>query len=316
MRVRPLSARRAIRLIHQKIDWRSLVFTDTVTTKKIKMYMSVTMSMSEALTLLALPWPATPEQIRHQYRQQVKRVHPDVSEHAGHQGFLRLQAAYQLLLQLASSPLPAQADSPQPKTPVSPQAPSSRTPHLTEVRVSLSAKQALSGGKHPLNLTWQVNCHRCKNQTLQKATCSQCQQTGQKAVTHTLTIVLPKGLTHGSQMRLVKQGIPQQNGDPSDLLITFDVDTPPAEPLTMQLTLTVWQALLGGEVPVITPKGKVNWTIPEGLQPGAVICFSGMDLSGDWRVPVTIEMPKTVSSKLKKQLADCAKQADHKPTQR
>ena len=279
-------------------------------------------NLDEALALMQLTLPVSAEQVKQRYRQQVKTVHPDVTADSdARQAFQRLQAAYQLLLQHVQQPGYKAANNTSPSnTPPSPAGPTTAPPSpnaqaastpgraVTEIRVKLSAKQAEMGGKHPLTLSWPANCHRCQNHAVKRTTCKQCQQTGQKTVSHTLTIALPKGLTPGSQMRLTRQGIPQPNGEPADLLVTFDIDTPTVE-LTRQVTLTVWQAMLGASLPVQTPKGLVSWQVPLGLQPGSTVQFAnmGQQAGTPWLITVNIQLPQAVSPKLRKQLEACAK---------
>lgn len=83
-----------------------------------------------------------------------------------------------------------------------------------------------------------------------------------------LDVTIPRGAETGTKIKLSGQG---PNG--GDIVVTIRVRPHPVftrrgSDLELELPLTLEEALLGGEVPVTTLKGRVLLRIPPGTQPG------------------------------------------------
>ena len=98
----------------------------------------------------------------------------------------------------------------------------------------------------------------------------------------TLDVTIPKGATDGQTIRLRGQGAPGASGrsEAGDALITLKIAkhpvfTPDGADLTMDLPVPFADAVLGGKVPVRTPEGTVNMTIPAGSNSGKVLRLKG-----------------------------------------
>ncbi len=111
-------------------------------------------------------------------------------------------------------------------------------------------------------------------------------------------VQIPKGSDTGSRVKLTGKGPGGR-----DIVVTVKV-TPHAvftrkgSDLERELPVTLREALLGGEVPVTTLKGRVLLTIPAGTQSGKVIRLKGQGMpklreegAGDLYAKVRVVLP-------------------------
>lgn len=96
----------------------------------------------------------------------------------------------------------------------------------------------------------------------------------------TLDVAIPKGAGDGQTIRLKGQGMPGRGGGNGDALIELKVAPHPifirdGADLTMDQPVPLYDAVLGGKVPVRTPEGTVNMTIPAGSNSGKVLRLKG-----------------------------------------
>ncbi len=135
-----------------------------------------------------------------------------------------------------------------------------------------------------------------------------------------LEVTIPQGADTGTRIRLSGKApgggdihvVVRQVADP-----TF---TRRGADLERELPVTLGEALLGAEVPVRTPKGRVLLTIPAGTQPGRIIRLTGRGLPrfkgtghGDLFVKVRIVLPADLSDEAKaaaRQFIDLVDQPD------
>jgi curved DNA-binding protein len=116
-----------------------------------------------------------------------------------------------------------------------------------------------------------------------------------------LNVTIPKGVTEGQQIRLAGQGEPGVgDGKPGDLYLEIVFNPDPrfsVEGSTVYLNLAVspWEAALGGKVPVKTPDGLVNLTLPPNSKSGSKLRLKGRGLParepGDLYVVLDIVTP-------------------------
>jgi DnaJ-class molecular chaperone len=96
----------------------------------------------------------------------------------------------------------------------------------------------------------------------------------------TLDVAIPKGAGDGQTIRLKGQGMPGRGGDNGDALIELKLTPHPiftrdGADLTMDQPVPLYDAVLGGKVPVRTPEGTVSMTIPAGSSSGKVLRLKG-----------------------------------------
>ncbi len=126
--------------------------------------------------------------------------------------------------------------------------------------------------------------------------------------TKNFTFKIPKGVRDGEKIRLKGQGHPGSGGGKSGdlyLIVRFK----PGERFTLEgddLSTTVdlfpWDAALGDKVPVATLDGRINVTIPAGIQTGSRIRVAGKGYpsrkgrQGDLYIKVRIVNPASLTN--------------------
>jgi curved DNA-binding protein len=137
-------------------------------------------------------------------------------------------------------------------------------------------------------------------------------------------VQLPRGVDSGSRVRLSGKG-------PSGRDVVVAVRIRPHEvyqrrgaDLERELPITLREALLGGEVPVQTLKGRILLTIPAGTQAGRTFRLKGQGMpklkdggTGDLYVKVRVVLPATMSDGARdaaKTFLDLVNQPDPRPT--
>jgi len=114
-------------------------------------------------------------------------------------------------------------------------------------------------------------------------------------------VKIPAGLADGQQIRLKGQGLPGAGGN-GDVLITVNIADDPrfkreGADLRLELPVTLYEAVLGGQVRVPTLDGAVSLTIPPGTSSGRVFRLRGKGLpqksgAGDLFATARIVLPE------------------------
>jgi curved DNA-binding protein len=129
----------------------------------------------------------------------------------------------------------------------------------------------------------------------------------------TLEVKIPPGVRTGSRVRIAGEGGAGRGGAARGNLYLvvellphprFELD---GDDLRTQVPVDVYAAVLGGEVPVPTPKGQVILKIPPETQGGRVFRLRGQGMPrlgdpstrGDLYVEVKIEVPQKLTEKEK-----------------
>ncbi len=120
-------------------------------------------------------------------------------------------------------------------------------------------------------------------------------------------VSIPRGIDTGGRIRLAGKG-PRGR----DVVVTVrvrphEVYTRRGADLERELPVTLREALLGGQVPVTTLKGRILLTIPTGTQTGKTFRLTGQGMpklkgegAGDLYVKVRVVLPTTLDAEAKK----------------
>lgn len=118
---------------------------------------------------------------------------------------------------------------------------------------------------------------------------------------HTLSVTIPKGIRTGQNLRLAGQGGKGMNGRANgDLYLEISIKPHPryrvdGRDVYTELRLAPWEAALGATIPVETPEGKIELTIPAGSQHGRKLRLKGKGIpgkqAGDLYVTLNIVLP-------------------------
>jgi len=96
---------------------------------------------------------------------------------------------------------------------------------------------------------------------------------------------IPKGVTDGQKLRVPGKGAKGSNGGrDGDLYLDIRVDAHPlyrAEGLDlyMELPLAPWEAVLGADIELPTPAGRIALKVPAGTHAGQKLRLAGRGLS-------------------------------------
>jgi curved DNA-binding protein len=121
-----------------------------------------------------------------------------------------------------------------------------------------------------------------------------------------LEVTIPRGVNTGSRIRLTGKG----PGGADLIVITrlkpHRVFSRKGDDLEREVPITLKEALLGGEIPVGTLKGRVLLTVPQGTQNGRTFRLKGQgmprfkgDGTGDLYVRVRVVLPTDLSATAK-----------------
>lgn len=120
----------------------------------------------------------------------------------------------------------------------------------------------------------------------------------------TLDVAIPPGLIDGQIVRLRGKGAPGSGtGGPGDALIEVEVlpdqrFTREGDDISLELPVSLSEAVLGGRVRVPTPTGAVTMTVPKGSNTGTTLRLKGKGAPhrggghGDQFVKLKVVLPK------------------------
>ena len=146
--------------------------------------------------------------------------------------------------------------------------------------------------------------------------CPTCRGTGYTSSRKTIAVAIPAGIESGQSIRIRGKGEPGINGgERGDLLVEVYVTPHPVlqrqgMDIVSRVPISYAQAVLGGEVKVLTIDGDVAYTIKPGTNTGTTVRLRGKgvpyqrnrDVRGDHYVTFDIETPKHLSSEAKEAL--------------
>jgi molecular chaperone DnaJ len=177
-----------------------------------------------------------------------------------------------------------------------------------EAAMDIDFLDAVRGFQTSITLHRPVTCEMCHGSGTKpgsSATCPACGGAGRVQRPETIRVNIPPGAESGKRIRLSGRGEAGIKGGPAgDLFITPRIRPHPlltrsGRDLTMELPITVGEAVRGGTVEVPTPVGNVNVKIPPGAQSGQRLRIKGKGVpahrntpAGDLYLQLMIRVPK------------------------
>jgi molecular chaperone DnaJ len=141
-------------------------------------------------------------------------------------------------------------------------------------------------------LQFRQTCPRCFGAgQLPGDPCPTCRGGGRVMRSDTIRVNIPPGAEPGKQIRLRGKGeAGVRGGTAGDLLITPRIRPHPlltrsGRDLTMELPVTVGEALAGAEVEVPTPGGAIKVKVPSGAQSGQLLRVRGKGVAAHGQTP-------------------------------
>ena len=186
----------------------------------------------------------------------------------------------------------------------------------TEYAIEVTLDESYHGSKRILNLQLDEPCNSCggsgtigrgRNRTV----CSTCQGAGRIPRAKRLEVKVPAGVKDGSRIRIAGEGGTGSGGTRGDLYLVVKMvqDTKyerKGDDLYMNVPVPLLKAVLGGEVPIVTLKGRIALKIPPETQNSSVIRLSGQgmprlgtSIHGDLYAKVNVMLPTKLTEKEK-----------------
>jgi DnaJ-class molecular chaperone len=189
-----------------------------------------------------------------------------------------------------------------------------------ETTIDLSLAEAYAGGKKSVSLQLEDRCPRCGGSgTAGKTICPQCHGTGRVRETKRFDVTIPKGVREDQRIRLAGQGGSGSSGGASGdlyLIVKFNGDKRyerKGDDLYVDLPVSIYDLILGGDVRVPTMTGEVTMTIPAGTQNNKMLRLSGKGMPklknagfGDEYVRLVGQLPTNLSDKESKLFRELA----------
>jgi DnaJ-class molecular chaperone len=189
-----------------------------------------------------------------------------------------------------------------------------------ETSIDLDLRDIYSGGKKTVSLQIDDICPRCHGSgTVGGRLCPVCHGTGRVLAHKRFEVTIPKGIGEGQRIRLTNQGGAGVNGGPNgDLYLIVHLHEDPTykrkgSDLYVDLPVSIYDLVLGGEVDVPTLSGQVAMKIPAGTQNNRLLRLSGRGLphvkgsgSGDEYVRLIGQLPQNLTNEEKKLFKELA----------
>ena len=180
-----------------------------------------------------------------------------------------------------------------------------------ETSLDVSLAEAYAGGSKSVTLQIEDVCPRCGGSGLvNQQVCPQCHGTGRLLQTKKFDITVPKGVRDGQRIRLAGQGGRGKGSGPSgDLYLVLHVKHDSTyerkgDDLYVDLPLSAYVLVLGGEVTVPTMTGDVTATVPVGTQNNKLLRLTGRGMpkvrgggNGDEYVRLIAQLPTDPTEK-------------------
>ncbi|HEY1654321.1 MAG TPA: J domain-containing protein [Candidatus Tumulicola sp.] len=193
-----------------------------------------------------------------------------------------------------------------------------------ETTIELGLRDAYDGGKKAVSLQIEDVCPRCRGTGTEAGRlCPQCHGTGRLVVPKKFEVTIPRGIGEGQRIRLAGQGGVGLNGGPNgDLYLIVKAIADPTysrkgDDLYVDLPVSIYDLLLGGEVKVPTLGGQVAMTIPEGTQNNRLLRLAGKGMprvkaggAGDQYVRLVGQLPQSLSDDEKRLFKELAAMRD------
>jgi molecular chaperone DnaJ len=182
-----------------------------------------------------------------------------------------------------------------------------------ESPIEVTLEEAYSGTSRTISLQMEEPCTICRGTgRIQNLPCSTCRGTGAMPKVKRLEVKIPPGVDNGSRVRIAGKGQPSYSGGSSgDLYLVISVRPHPTferrgDNLHVDIPVPLAVAVLGGEVQVPTPKGRLALKIPPETQNGRVFRLTGQGMPhlgkatrGDLLAKVNVVLPTGLSEKEK-----------------
>lgn len=173
----------------------------------------------------------------------------------------------------------------------------------TVMEVEVTLREALKGTSKKLRVDENLPCGNCVNlKPVQRMQCPNCRGAGHTHSTRFEEIAMEPGLYDRMQVRRERLGkFDPRAGRNGDLIVVVKLRqhqyfSVMGRDITCTVPVTILEAILGSEIEVPTPTGKVIMKIQPLTQTGRVYRLKGMGLAGaDLLATIEVVVPKEIS---------------------
>ncbi len=180
-----------------------------------------------------------------------------------------------------------------------------------ETTLDLTLAESYAGGTKNVALQVDDLCPRCSGTgTERNRVCAQCGGVGRVMQTKRFDVTVPKGVREGQRIRLAGQGAAGPRGGPRGdlyLIAHFPDDGTwerKGDDLYIDLPVSLYELVLGGDVRVPTMNGEVTMTVPAGTQSNKLLRLAGKGMPklkatgfGDEYVRLIGQLPTNLTDK-------------------
>ena len=180
-----------------------------------------------------------------------------------------------------------------------------------ETPVEVTFNEAYTGTSRTISFQVEEPCAACKGTgRIQGVPCSVCRGAGVVPNMKRLEVKIPAGVNTGSRVRVAGQGQPGLGGA-GDLYLIITVHPDPTferdgDNIQTTANVPLSVAMLGGEIQVPTPKGKLALKVPPETQNGRVFRLAGQGMPrpgsttrGDLLAKVNVVLPTGLNEREK-----------------
>ena len=159
-----------------------------------------------------------------------------------------------------------------------------RPGHDIDHPVEVTLEEAYHGTTRTLSLGAEDICSACKGTgQIRNLLCSVCKGSGMVSRVKRIEVKVPPGVKSGSRVRIAGKGGQGYGGARGDLYLVITVRPHPlfqrlGDDLNVEVEVPLTVAVLGGEVQVPTPKGKLELKIPAETQNGRAFRLAGQGM--------------------------------------
>ena len=185
-----------------------------------------------------------------------------------------------------------------------PEAPQSVAPRDLEHPLEIDFLEALRGTQKSVTIRRPSPCATCGGTGRQgRRACTTCGGSGSVEKRERLSVKIPPGVGEGARVRVAGKGGIGADGRAGDLYFVVHVRPHPqvkrdGKDLTMEVPITVGEAMFGGTITVPTPQGKIQLKVAPGSQSGQRLRVKGRGAPdpkggppGDLYVRLMVQVP-------------------------
>jgi curved DNA-binding protein len=173
-----------------------------------------------------------------------------------------------------------------------------------EMEMEVSLKEAVKGCRRQISIHDPKACEECVNlKPVNRMQCTTCRGVGYFTQERLVDIDLPRGLYDDLEIRKSGQGKWDLRANAyGDLILKVKLRKHPVlgvlgRDITINVPITLYEALLGAEIEIPTATGRVVMKIQPLTQPGRVYRLKGLGLAGaDQLVTVDVIIPQQISA--------------------